>query len=685
MSHMFYQATSFNQPLEKWDVSNVTNMERMFDGARSFHQPLERWDVRKVTNMKRMYCGATSFNQPLEKWDVSNVTNMELMFYGAISFHQPLERWDVRKVTNMKWMYCGATSFNQPLEKWDVSQVTNMYGMFCEAKSFNHPLGSWDVKGVKDMHTMFYGAASFNHPLEKWDVKGVKDMGWMFSFAKSFNQPLEKWDVSQVTDMRNMFYGAASFNQDFPALSMKKSTKNEGIAKSSEELKQERKSPNGVKFNNETLRAALGEWLEQYDVQWIHYFPNWWMKYGDISTWDTSEVTDMSNLFSTDYVVPDGIRDYVPDGIGDWDVSQVTNMSNMFSQAYFFNQPLEKWDVSQVTDMSNMFSQAYHFNQPLEKWDVRGVTTMEAMFRHAESFNQPLEKWDVRGVKNMRWMFDTARAFNQPLEKWDVRGVIKMNGMFNKANAFNQPLEKWSSQMMLVSSDMFYGAESFNQDFPALSMKKSNKSVTTDAGRLDSGGDLYKKPYYLFFDTETSGLPTNLKAPITDFSNWPRLVQLAYLLYDSEGTMILSRETVIKPNGFIIPKGASDVHGITTELALRNGKEIKDVLSDFEDNCLKSEYLVAHNINFDSKVMGSEFLRNTSKNPIKEDSIRYRCTMTESTDFCGIEGPYGLKWPTLSELHIKLFGEDFEGAHDALADIEATARCFWELRKRGLM
>lgn len=216
-------------------------------------------------------------------------------------------------------------------------------------------------------------------------------------------------------------------------------------------------------------------------------------------------------------------------------------------------------------------------------------------------------------------------------------------------------------------------------------MKKSNKSVTVDAGRLDSGGDLYKKPYYLFFDTETSGLPTNWKAPITDFSNWPRLVQLAYLLYDSEGTMILSRETVIKPNGFIIPKGASDVHGITTELALRNGKEIKDVLSDFEDNCLKSEYLVAHNINFDSKVMGSEFLRNTSKNPIKEDSIRYRCTMTESTDFCGIEGPYGLKWPTLSELHIKLFGEDFEGAHDALADVEATARCFWELRKRGLM
>ncbi|MHA7056780.1 hypothetical protein ACWGOQ_0006140 [Aquimarina sp. M1] len=57
------------------------------------------------------------------------------------------------------------------------------------------------------------------------------------------------------------------------------------------------------------------------------------------------------------------------------------------------------------------------------------------------------------------------------------------------------------------------------------------------------------------------------------------------------------------------------------------------------------------------------------------------CTMLTSTNYCKISGNYGYKWPTLSELHIKLFGEDFEGAHDASADIMATEKCFWEMKR----
>jgi len=59
------------------------------------------------------------------------------------------------------------------------------------------------------------------------------------------------------------------------------------------------------------------------------------------------------------------------------------------------------------------------------------------------------------------------------------------------------------------------------------------------------------------------------------------------------------------------------------------------------------------------------------------------CTMHSTTDFCAINGPYGYKWPKLSELHYKLFRTDFEEAHNAAADINATARCFWELRRLG--
>ena len=65
-------------------------MSLMFWGARSFNQPLNNWNVSNVTDMYAMFLKAMSFNQPLNKWDVSNVTNMWSMFYGAISFNQPL-------------------------------------------------------------------------------------------------------------------------------------------------------------------------------------------------------------------------------------------------------------------------------------------------------------------------------------------------------------------------------------------------------------------------------------------------------------------------------------------------------------------------------------------------------------------------------------------------------------------
>ena len=65
-----------------------------------------------------------------------------------------------------------------------------------------------------------------------------------------------------------------------------------------------------------------------------------------------------------------------------------------------------------------------------------------------------------------------------------------------------------------------------------------------------------KVPYYLFFDTETTGVPKNYKAPITDLDNWPRLVQLGWILCDEQGSELQTGNDIIKPNGFIIPEAA---------------------------------------------------------------------------------------------------------------------------------
>ena len=86
---------------------------------------------------------------------------------------------------------------------------------------------------------------------------------------------------------------------------------------------------------------------------------------------------------------------------------------------------------------------------------------------------------------------------------------------------------------------------------------------------------------YLFFDTETTGLPRNWKAPVTDLNNWPRMIQIAWILSDNKGNRIESDDFIIKPENFKIPIEASKVHGISTEKAINEGEELEKVLLMF--------------------------------------------------------------------------------------------------------
>jgi len=184
---------------------------------------------------------------------------------------------------------------------------------------------------------------------------------------------------------------------------------------------------------------------------------------------------------------------------------------------------------------------------------------------------------------------------------------------------------------------------------------------------------------YLFFDTETTGLPRNWKAPVTDLNNWPRLVQLAYLFYDSTGNLIKGGDFIIKPEGFVIPAEVSRIHGISHDKAVQEGVALSIVLKEFHSMINQAEYLVAHNMSFDEKIMGAEFLRNNMPDSLAPK--KKICTMQSTTNYCKLDGPYGYKWPKLFELHYKLFNCDFEEAHNAAVDINATARCFWELKR----
>ncbi|MEM9928318.1 MAG: 3'-5' exonuclease [Bacteroidota bacterium] len=191
----------------------------------------------------------------------------------------------------------------------------------------------------------------------------------------------------------------------------------------------------------------------------------------------------------------------------------------------------------------------------------------------------------------------------------------------------------------------------------------------------------------LFFDTETTGLPKNWNAPSSAIRNWPRLVQLAWILTNEDGEIQESYSTIIRPEGFTIPRSASDIHRVTQARALAEGQPLTDVLSAFTTALAQANQLIAHNIDFDEKILGCEFYRSTGKDPLLR--VRKACTMKDDAIIAWAAIPpkrYGTyKWPTLEQLHRKLFNTGIPAAHDALVDVEATVRCWVGLKEKGVI
>src|SRR5688572_4670275 len=153
---------------------------------------------------------------------------------------------------------------------------------------------------------------------------------------------------------------------------------------------------------------------------------------------------------------------------------------------------------------------------------------------------------------------------------------------------------------------------------------------------------------YFIFDTETTGLPHNKTAPLTDLNNWPRLVQLAWQLHDQKGKLISQQNYIIKPDGFDIPFKAEQVHGVSTKRALAEGHDLSKVLDLLIDDFSRTSLLVGHNIEFDINIIGAEFIRQ-GRDPDVLLKLAKIDTGLSSVDFCQLAGGLGgkLKMPTL--------------------------------------
>ena len=182
---------------------------------------------------------------------------------------------------------------------------------------------------------------------------------------------------------------------------------------------------------------------------------------------------------------------------------------------------------------------------------------------------------------------------------------------------------------------------------------------------------------YLFADTETTGFPSE-KIEKTD-PKQARCVQLAGLLTDHDGKSLAEFSCILKREQFSIPAFVADIHGISDSVADAYGLERKTAFAVFGQMVRRATTVIAHNFAFDNRVLEIEDAHHNYGWALAPKNV---CTMTLATPICKLPKARGegYKRPKMQEAYKHFFGKEFDGVHDALADVRACRDVFFKLR-----
>ncbi len=216
-------------------------------------------------------------------------------------------------------------------------------------------------------------------------------------------------------------------------------------------------------------------------------------------------------------------------------------------------------------------------------------------------------------------------------------------------------------------------------------------SEDKEISEIEKDKSLLKEKKIFFFDTETSGF-INKKLP-SGHPDQAWCIQIGGLLTNGLGEEIDRINSMIKPEGRSMHPKALETHGIELHVAQEHGLSELEVTNLFGIMLRKANLIVCHNYDFDWTHVVAMWERNV--NELSDESrsafyldIPWLCTMKHKDiiKFCALRNKAGKpKWPKLIELHQKLFDCSFESQHDAMADVLATKKCFFELVNQGLI
>ena len=187
------------------------------------------------------------------------------------------------------------------------------------------------------------------------------------------------------------------------------------------------------------------------------------------------------------------------------------------------------------------------------------------------------------------------------------------------------------------------------------------------------------KKYLLFIDTETTGIPKRWNLPYSEITNWPSAVQISWLIFDENKNCIKKENDYVDENDLKISSESFKIHGISKDFLKKNGQSRKSVLEKLSSDIKEFQPLITgHFTEFDIHTLSCDFYRANLENPFLQS--HFYCTMLKSKDY--VVNPEA-EYFRLPQLYEFLFNDKMERSHNAMIDAEATAKCFFEIQKRG--
>lgn len=188
----------------------------------------------------------------------------------------------------------------------------------------------------------------------------------------------------------------------------------------------------------------------------------------------------------------------------------------------------------------------------------------------------------------------------------------------------------------------------------------------------------------VFFDTETTGLPTKRKvSALQEPGVWPDIVSICWWVFEGPN-LVKKANYLIRPSGWTIPEDSIKIHGITQARAVAEGSDLLEVLSELKADIQGVKYLVAHNMEFDKNVVMNAFLWRLKIDPSFWPSSAEFCSAQKSKDELKLASLYPKPWdlykiPKLDELYQATFYKAApSGAHNAERDVDVLQQIFWK-------